>query len=217
MNYTLGECVLKVNLLCDKMGSDYFTTPSILEVFRTHSLDFINEKLRIVEKNFEIIEDIANLIVPGNLIITADTNEMGPPREYISAVPVNLMRLLSYAVKYSDGSVSRMANFERHGERYVSANNPNRKPHKYYPTILREEGIFRILCGTAVPATMKIKYCKKPTIAKSNQQDLRIINLNDSAIEEILLKTVTRLFHITSDEREQSSYQLQEAFKQVFK
>ena len=86
-----------------------------------------------------------------------------------------------------------------------------------YPLVLQFSDSFQVDAGGTVPVTMKITYCKKPTFATAGEPGTRIVNLPDDAIEEILKITVTNLFNKTADERTQSSYQLQEAYRKVMR
>lgn len=214
MEYTLAETAEKVRQLADKMGSDYFPLPVILNYFETSSWDFIGKKLKHVEKTQEITDDIRQLIIPGSLIIAKDPNETG---KYITAVPVNYHRLISYDVLYSDGTRCRRADLLRHAEYHLARNNTNKKPTKQYPIILQENNLFQIDSGTSVPGTLKIMYCKKPTFATTGQPNTRIINLPDDAIEAILWTTITNLFNKTDDKRIQSTHELEEAFRKIFR
>jgi len=173
MDYTLDETAEKVRQLCDKMGSDYFPLPVILNYFETASWNFIGEKLRIVEKTQEVTDDIRQLIVPGSLTITEDPVETG---KYITGIPVNYHRLISYDIYYTDGSRCRRADLIRHAEYSLARTNPNKKPTKSYPIILQENNLFSIDAGVTIPTLMKIMYCKKPTFATTGQPTTRIVN-----------------------------------------
>jgi hypothetical protein len=214
MEYTLSEVHEKLKQFADKMNSDYFPLPVLLSHFETATLKFIGSRLRIVEKTQEVTDDLRSLIVPGKLVVVKDSND---PTRYVAALPVNYLRLVSYDIHYADGSRCRRADLKRQAEYITALNDPNKKPTKQYPIILQEANLFQIDAGGVKPSFMAIKYCKKPTIATTGQPTLRIVNLPDDAIEEILLSTVTSLFNSTADQRVQSNYQLEEAFRKVFK
>lgn len=214
MDYTVAEVKEKLNQFSDKNGSDYFTLPVLLNYFHTATYDFVGERLDIVEKTQKITDDIRNIVVPLKLTVIADPNDA---TRYITAIPANYLRVLSYDVLYADGTRCRRADAMRQAEYTTAVLNPNKKPTKHYPIILQENNLFQIDSGDDVPAFMKITYAKKPSFAKTSQLNRRIVNLPDSSIEQILLMTVTRLFGSTGDERTQSNYQLQESFRQILK
>lgn len=218
MDYSLEEVHQKIKTFSDKMGSDYFPLPIILKFFQTAAYDFIGERLRAVEKTQEITDDIRNLVKPRNLPIVF-INEDSPIPEpiYAAAVPEDYLRLLAYTIYYKDGTQCRRVNLSTQAEYEMRKLNPNRKPSRYYPVLLQEENIFKTDCGEAIGDILKITYGKKPTIATTGDKEQRIINLPDDAIEKILLMTVTRLFSKTADERGQTSYQLQEAYRKMFR
>lgn len=214
MDYKLSEVDIKLKRFADKQGSDYFPLPVLLDYFQTATLDFISEKVKIIEKTQEVVDDIRPLVVPGKLIVTPDPND---PTRFIAALPVKYLRVLSYDILYDDGTRCRRADMVRQGAYKISTLNPNKRPTKHYPLILQENNLFQIDAGDAVPAFMKIMYCKKPSFATTANTNVRIVNLPDEAIEKIILSTVTRLFNSTGDERTQSNYQLQEAFRKFSK
>lgn len=214
MEYTLAEVDQKLKIFADKIGSDYFPMPVLLHYFRTSALDFIGEKLKIVEKTQQIVEELRPLIKTGNILIIEDPNDGSM---YVAPLPTDYKQLVAYDILYKDGTRCRRADLQRHSEYRISLNDPNKKPDKNYPIILQEDSLFYIDCGNAIPDKMPLTYCKQPTFATTGNKEQRIINLEDDAIEKIILSTVTRLFNSTGDQRSQSNYQLQEAFKKILK
>lgn len=215
MDYTLSEVHEKLKQLSDKMGSDYFVLPVFLNFFETATYDFVGEKLKIVEKTQEITDDIRTLIsLPTDIPIVEDINK---PGRYIAAIPVNYHRLVAHDVYYADNVRCRRSDLIRQAEYGISRLNPNRTPTKMYPLVLQFDSYFQIDSGIDIPLIFKLTYCKKPTFATTGQLSTRIVNLPDDSIEEILKITVTGLFNKTADERTQSSYQLEETYRKVFK
>lgn len=210
--YTLSEVEEKLQQFADKNGSDYFQLPELMNHFRTTTLEFVGEKLRILEKTQEVVDDIRSLIVPGKLSVLADPDDTD---RYIAALPLKYMRLVSYDVIYADGTKCRRADIKTQAEYKSAVLNPNQKPNKHYPIILQENGLFQIDCGADEPAFMKIMYCKKPSFAKITEPNRRIVNLPDEAIENIILATVTNLFAKTADERIKIQAQFEELFRKV--
>lgn len=214
MDYTFDETIQKLKIFVDKMGSDYFPSPVLLTYFETATWDFIGERVKHIEKTQEITDDIRNLIVPGNLTVIEDPNDTS---RYIASLPVNYHRLISYDVLYADDTRCRRADLLRQAEYQIAKLNPNKKPTKQYPIILQEDGLFQVDAGVDVPSKLLIKYCKKPTFATTGQPTIRIVNLPDDSIENILLKVVTKIYNKTDDKRIKDSYQLEQAFRKVFK
>jgi hypothetical protein len=215
MEYKLKEVQQKVQEFADKMNSDYFPLPVFLNHFETATHKFIGEKLRIIESNQEVVEDIRTLIQTGKLTVIKDANDT---TRYIAALPTDYLQQIAYDVFYKDGTRCRRADMKKHSQKTISYNDPNQQPTKQYPNIFQESSLFHIECGsTAVPDYMKITYCKKPSFATTGKPETRIVNLPDQAIENIILTTVTRLFATTGDERMQSQYTIEEAFRKVFR
>lgn len=214
MNYTLSEVHYKLKQLSDKMGSDYFVLPVFLNFFETATYDFVGERLKIIEKTQEVTDDIRNLIIPKDIVVIEDPNTNG---KYIASLPTDYHRLVAYDVLYANGERCRRADLLKHAQYSVYKLDPNRAPSKQYPLILQFDSIFQIDAGIAIPETFRITYCKKPTFATTGEPGKRIVNLPDDSIEKILKITVTNLFNKTGDERTQSSYQLQESYRKVFK
>ncbi len=214
MDYQLAEVQEKLKQLCDKMGSDYFVLPVFINFFQTATYDFVGEKLKIIEKTQEITDDIRDLILTIDILITLDPNQSD---KYIAALPANYLRQVAYDVLYAGTERCRRADLLRHAQYTTAKLNPNKQPNKQYPLILQFATTFQIDSGPTVPVTFRLTYAKKPTFATTGQPGTRIVNLPDDAIEKILKITVTNLFNKTADERAPQSYQLQEAYRKVFK
>ena len=214
MDYTVSQVKKKINQLSDKMGSDYFTLPQILNFFETATYDFVGERLKHVEKTQEITDDIRNLISsPVNLPAIEDPNISG---RYIVAVPPNYLRQVAYDVYYEGNVRCRSSKIIRHAEYINALNNPNKRPSKDYPVILQFDSVWEIDAGGTQPLHLRLTYGKKPNFATTGEPNTRIVNLPDDAIEKIMKITVTNLFGTTADERQQPSYQLQEAYREIF-
>lgn len=216
MGYSLLEVSEKVNALADKLGSDFFPRPVMLTVFETSSLDFIGERLKLIEKNQEISDDISNLITPKKIQITPNP-DANFPDEYIAPIPVDYMRLLSYGVIYNDNTQSRRTRLMKNSQYEAMKLDANNRPNKFYPIIVQSNSIWKVYSGSVdTPNKLKIVYCKLPSFAEINQLNTRIINLSDEAVEKIIYMTCTKLFNVTADQRTESNYKLQEAFRKVF-
>ena len=69
ITYTVTEVKNKINQFADKLGSDYFTLPVLLNRFETSTWDFVGEKLKEIEATQTVTDDISPLIVRANLIV----------------------------------------------------------------------------------------------------------------------------------------------------
>jgi len=217
MGYTLSEVEDKINILADKLGSDFFPTPVIVNIFETTTIGFIGERLKIAEKSQEVSDDISNLVIPRNIpiILNPDANF---PNEYIAPIPIDYMRLLSYGVVYNNSSTARRVKVMKNSQYERMKIDSNNKPNRFYPIVVQQNSIWKIDSGSELtPTFFKIVYCKLPSFADVLEVNVRIVNLSDEAIEKILLMVVTSLFSGTADQRVQSQYQIQEAFRKVFK
>lgn len=210
MEYTLEEVHYTLQQFADKVDSDYFTLPELLNHFSVSANKFISERLDNVEKTQQITDDILPLVVPVNIPVVQDPNDV---RRYIAPLPARYLRLISYDVLYSDGTSCRRADKMRQSEYKTSSNNPYRRGTKQNPIILQENNLFQIDAGPGVPDSIKIVYGKKPSIAKTNQKTRRIIDLPDESIDKIILDTISRLFNRTGDQRIQSNLHLEDTFK----
>lgn len=210
MDYTLDGVHNILQQFADKVDSDYFTLPDLLNHFTVSAHKFIADRLDEIEKTQQVSDDIATLVHPTKLEVIKDPNDS---TRYIAAYPVNYLRLISYDIFYEGGYKCRRADKIRQAEYSVNSNNPYRRGTKQYPIILQENNLFQIDSGVAVPESMKLVYAKKPSIARTNEKTKRIINLPDEAIDKIILDTVTRLFNKTGDQRIQSNLHLEDVFK----
>jgi hypothetical protein len=210
MDYTLEGIHYVLQQFADKVESDYFTLPELLNHFSISANKFISGRLDNIEETQQITDDILPLIVPGSLDVIQDPNDS---TRYIAPLPIKYLRLVSYDILYADGTSCRRADKMKQAEYKTSSNSPYRRGSRQYPIILQENNMFQIDAGPAVPSKMKIKFAKKPRIAKTNEKTRRIINLPDEAIDKILLDTVTRLFNRTGDQRIKSNLHLEDAFK----
>lgn len=214
MNYSLSEVHHKLKQLSDKMGSDYFVLPVFLNFFETATYDFVGKKLKEIEKSQEITDDIRSLIIPKDIDIIPDPNNVG---KYITSVPTDYHRLVAYDVLYLNNERCRRADLIKHAQYSVYRLDPTRVPSKQYPLIIQYDSVFQIDSGITVPKKFRLTYCKKPNFATTGEPGKRIVNLPDDSIEAILKITVTNLFNKTGDERTQSSFQLQENYRNTFK
>lgn len=214
MDYTVQETNEKMKQLADKMGSEYFPLPVLLNFFETATFDFVGERLSKVELTQTITDDISNLVVRKDITVIESPTV---PEKYIAPIPTNYLRRLAQTIKYADGTFCRKVDFRTQGEYEVSKLNPNTKPTKMYPTLLQEENNFQIDCGDAVPFEIFLTYGKKPTFGTTGTPTARIVNLPDDAIEKILKITTKNLFQKTGDQRQQIAVQDTEAYRKIFK
>tara|TARA_R110000851_G_scaffold152172_1_gene293722 strand:+ start:26 stop:676 length:651 start_codon:yes stop_codon:yes gene_type:complete len=214
-DYSLSGTHLKLNQLCDKIGSDYFVMPVFINIFEMSAYDFISRKVKEIEKTQTIVDDIRDLIIPKSLNVISDPSSLG---DYITGLPSDYFRLLAHNVYYKDGTECRRSDLIKHAEYETAKLNPNKKPSRYYPLILQYASTFQISAGPdAIPSSLKITYCKKPSFADVSNPQIRIVNLPDDSIDNILKKTVVELFNKTADPRFASSDKLEKEYQKIFK
>lgn len=223
MDYILSEVNEKLKQFSDKMGSDYFPLPVLLNYFESATYDFVGERLTQVEKTQTITDDIRNLLktsfVPIIISPYLSVDISNPPTQtrFIAGIPTDYLRLISYSVFYKDGYEARRVDLLTHAQYNLYKNNPNRKPTKRYPIILIEDNLFEIDSGNEVPEKLKLRYAKKPIFATTGEPNKRIVNLPNDAIEKILLITIKSLFNKTGDQRIQYTDKIENTYRKIFK
>ena len=222
ITYTVTEVKNKINQFADKLGSDYFTLPVLLNRFETSTWDFVGEKLKEIEATQTVTDDISPLIVRANLIVLPQPDfglitDIALAPTYACAEPTNYHRTVAYDVIYNDSTTARRVDKISQAEYQTAKINPNKKPTKHYPLLLQSASQFQIDSGDSIPKMLRLTYCKKPTFGTTGTPEQRIVNLPDDAIEKILLDVVTSLFASTGDERTQTNNQLEESFRKIYK
>lgn len=219
MDYSLTAVHRKMREELDKIGSDYFPLPILLNKFQKASLDFIGEKLKMVELNQTVTDDIRPLIKNLEIPLIVDPNATRP-HQYIAAVPNDYLRLLRCSVRFVGETQSRRVTMTSHGELDPSYASPYKEPSNDYPLVTQFENYFGVhtnnLAGIA-PEKFILTYGKLPSIANINDGGTRIINLPDDAIEEILSNMRTQALSTAGDQRGQQSYILAEANRKILK
>ena len=223
MEYNLSNVHLKIKQFADKVGSDYFPLPIILNFFETSTLDFLGERLKHIEKTQEITDDISSLVVSSDLpLIDINIGNPNLLEKFAAAIPVDYHRLIAYDVRYNDGTRCRRADLLRQAEYHSARNNPHKEPTKQYPIILQESNLFQVNFGppfsfVTTGNIFSLTYCKKPTFATTGESTTRIVNMSDEAIEKILYKTVMNLFNKTGDQRIETTAKLEESYRNLFR
>ncbi len=219
MDYSLTAVHRKMREELDKIGSDYFPLPILLNKFQKASLDFIGERLKMIEKNQTVTDDIRHLIKNISIPIIVDPNAVRPD-QYIAAVPSNYLRLVRCSVGFTGEIQSRRVTMATQGEVDTNYADPYKEPTTDYPMVTQFENYFGIHAKNIlgiVPEKFNITYGMLPSIAGVTQGSTRIINLPDDAIEAIISKMVTFAHATTGDERGPQSYSLQETNRKILR
>lgn len=213
--YTIEECDKYLDELTDKMGSDFFPLPIKFGRFITYTLDFIRENSGFAEANQEISDNIKTLLVRReNALIPV----VGSPGSFLMAEPIDYHRLISlYPYARIAGINTKLAKkvaIIKEGQKLAYERDPFRKPSPFYPTVTRLENFFQIdtndLANTYILG--EIAYIKKPTFGSIDVLTDRIVNLPDTSIEMILLKTADSLRFTTADESAKDIYIFNQTF-----
>ena len=134
------------------------------------------------------------------------------------AEPIDYYRLIGLVPLYINGeseiSKSKKISIVRNGQIESYTRDPFREPNAEYPLVIRNANLFSIYVGndSTLYTSAYITYVKKPTFAKIDNESNRIVDLSDSAIEQILLKTSNYLRFGVSDEDAANNYQFNSQF-----
>lgn len=202
--------------LLDKMGSDLFPLSIKLNRFKTMTLAFINDALKYMETTQKLSDDIKSLIVPGVKIplqkdLINNIWEAAEPSDYyrlISAVPLT-------SENGTDMKLCKEVKILKEGQRLAYSRDPFREATDEYPNIFRVSNLFQIDVGlksTVVYDNALVSYVKKPVFGILGDLTQRIVNLHDSAIEEIVLKTTDSLRFSTGDATSVSNFNFNQTY-----
>lgn len=185
--------------LLDKMGSDLFPLPIKFNRFKTFALEFINDAAMYMEATQKISDDIKDLIVKQKFPVTKDTLE----NCWETAEPTDYYRLISLVpILETEMIVCKKPSILKEGQRLSVNRDPFKSATDEYPNIYRLSKLFQIDVGpesNLVYSKCLFTYIKKPIFGLLSSQTDRIVNLHDSAIEEIILKTVDSLRFSSAD------------------
>ena len=214
MTYTIAECDKYLDELTDKLGSDYFPIDIKFGRFVTMTYDFIRNNSNYLETSQEISDDLKNILIRRNHVMNATS----VPGVYEIAEPADYFRLISVEpfarVNGVDVKKFKKVNIIKEGQRIAYERDPFREPSSFYPSIFRIANIFEVNVGNDPDPYLnaKVSFLKKPTFGDINDDNARILNLSDIAIEQILLKTAQSLRFTTGDETAASVFQFDQAF-----
>lgn len=202
--------------LLDKMGSDLFPLPIKYNRFKTHTLEFINDAAMYMEATQKISDDIKDIIMKRKFPLIKDAVE----NVWETAEPSDYYRLISIVPLTLDSQGTEMKVCKKpvtmkEGQRLAVERDPFRSATDEYPNIYRLSKLFQIDVGdksTIQYHNCLVTYLKKPTFALLNDLDKRIVNLHDSAIEEIVLKTADSLRFSTGDATAPINYQFNSTY-----
>lgn len=202
--------------LLDKMGSDLFTLPIKYNRFKTLTLEFINDTAKYMEATQKVSDDIKDLIVKNKFPLVKDTLE----NVWETAEPTNYYRLISIVPLTEDQygtemKVCKKPAILKEGQRLAVERDPFKCATDEYPNIYRLSKLFQIDVGQKSNINYTkclFTYIKKPVFALMSNLEDRIVNLHDSAIEQIVLKTADSLRFSTGDLSSVSNYQFNQTY-----
>jgi hypothetical protein len=215
--YTLDWCDRYLDELLDKMGSDLFPLPIKLNRFITITLDFIRETTKSLEVTQEVSDDIKPLLIRSNYTIIQDPINQNlwtcpEPADYIRLV--SLVPLFLDSVDNHLKQKAKKVKILKEGQREAYKRDPFNNATNEYPQVFRYANLFKIDVGDATINYSKalLSYIKKPNFADENDLTVRIVNLPDITIEQLLLKTADALRFSTGDSDAVANYQFGQSF-----
>lgn len=212
MAYTISFLYKKVLEGSDKMGSDFFPVPYVMNRLITATYGFIGETVKYIENTQEISDDLRTLYKPFKLAVVNDTVD---PNLLAVALPSDYQHLMSAKVIDSETPV-RKTKIIRNGQEEIYQSNPNTRATAEYPTVVRYDNMLRIL-SPGNPTHVEGFYVKKPTFGAfgpTDDLDTEIaVNLPDHSTEKIIKEIINDIFVATGDSRAQLQLQNKEMYR----
>lgn len=204
--YSLEWASLHIDSLIDKMGSDYFPIKIKLERFITMTFDFIRENTQYLEANQEISDDLKTLLIRFKSGLVKDdeshsSNVWNVPEPADYCRLVSIVPIIHDSVTGHDMIKAKEVKIIKEGQTTAYNRDPFRLPTAEYPSVQRIANMFKIDVGedTTIYHKALLAYVKNPTFATINDQQQRIVNLPNIAIEKICLNTADSLRITTGD------------------
>lgn len=198
--YTLEETYYYILEKTDKIGSDFFQMNTVLNRFKSATYEYLDSVFNEIEKTQQVSDKVKPLIIPKKFATIPDPDLSG----VIGSLPSDYYHLLSVKPIYADGTFPRKTKLVRHGSLEINTTDPFNKPTSEYPIITQYDNYLNVNTGADTPpSNILIVYIKKPTFAALNEPTVRIVNLPDNVIEEIVELTIKQLFSTTADPRVQ--------------
>lgn len=213
MAYTVEHLYKKVLEGTDKMGSDFYPLPYVMNRLQTATFDFIGETVKFIENTQEIRDDIRPLYKPFKIAVVDDPNDAS----YKSiALPEEYLHLMEGKVVDANVTV-RSTRIIRHGQEEIFQSDPDTRATAEYPTIVIYDNIIRIL-STGNPTHVEGFYVKKPTFGTDdiNHGDIEneiAVNLPDNATDKIIKTIINDIFISVGDPRAQLQHAVKETYR----
>lgn len=213
MAYTVNHLYKKVLEGTDKMGSDFYTVPYIMNRLEASTYDFIGETVKYIENTQEIRDDIRTLYKPFKYAVIEDENDS---TYKAVSLPEEYLHLMSAKVIDSEVAV-RETRIIRHGQEDILETDPDTKATAVYPTLVQYDNVLRII-SPGSPTHVTGFFVKKPTFGPSDihLDDLEneiAVNLPDNAVDKIIKNIINDIFTSTGDERAQGQFQIKETYR----
>lgn len=213
MAYTVSQAYTRVLEEADKIGSDYFTLPQVLNVFKKETLSFVGARAKEIEANQEVTDDIRSLLVPR---LISFINNPDNPLEKMAMIPSDYLTKVSVNVLYNDGLKSRVPTLERHGEHNANVISPFHKPERLYPLIQQFSNYFNVHTGlslnsTIQPSKLVLIYIKKPTFGVLTTDV--VVDLPDNVCEYLFSETAAHLRLNAGEPNAVQDFQVNQTFR----
>lgn len=207
MAYTINHLYKKVLEGADKMGSDFFPLPYVMNKLESATYDFIGETIKYIENTQEIRDDLRTLYKPYKLTVVADESDTTFKAVVLPSDYLHLMN-----AKVIDSKVPvRDTRVIRHGQTEIFESNPNTRASAEYPTVVIYKNYLKII-SPGTPTHVQGFYVKKPIFGAYMEQDDDIevniaVDLPDNVTEKIIKSIVNEIFIATGDPRAQLQLQ----------
>lgn len=213
MAYTVNHFYKKVLEATDKMGSDFFPLPYVMNRLEMATHDFIGETVKYIENTQEIRDDLRTLYKPYRLPVVVDPDDAN---YNIVALPSDYQHLMSAMVV--DASVKvRKTSIIRHGQEEIFEIDPDTRATAEYPILSLYDSYLRIV-SPGSPTFVEGFYLKKPTYGKySLHDDIDVeiaVNLPEHSVDKIIIIIASAIFDATGDERSEKYYRNQREYRQ---
>lgn len=193
--YTIEYVDTQIDVLTDKLGSDYFPLEDIKwGRFVSMARKFVEKNSIFLEGNQNISDNIKSLLISEREIVLTPENDY-----LIAAEPMNYYRLVSLCpLKKINNEFVRYykrVKIAKEGQNLVINRNPFSIANEFYPVIYRTENFFKIDLGGVVNNYEKglISYIKQPSFGDISNTNNIAVDLPFASVDKIIEATAASL------------------------
>lgn len=197
--------------LLDKKGSDFVQLPEFFRTFKSATLDFIGERIPIIERTQQVVNDLRPLMDTKKWTVIPDPDDV---YARISAIPEYVHHLVRANPVFTGNVTSRQPKLIRHGNLDAFNADPYKRSSMEYSIIMQYGDYVKIYSGyNDVAIGLFATFLHKPTYADINTPSQEIVNLPEVAVEDILNKTIVKLMVTRADDRTQLKMVEEQSFR----